>query len=242
MSAPAPQMASQIDFRYERKFVVTVMSHAQVERHLRRHPALFRQAYRPRFVNSIYFDTPSLRNYRDSIEGEAHRLKYRIRWYGDLQGPVTAPRLEIKEKFGLVGGKHTFDLAGFDFSSALGRDRLTGALAGVTPPFQLRNALRAVRPVLVNRYLRSYWLSADGRFRITVDSGMAYYRLAGRNCLLSKPIQDTGKVIVELKYPTESDDRATGISQRLPCRLSKSSKYVTGVNFLHHRLFGVETD
>ena len=51
---------------------------------------------------------------------------------------------------------------------------LEGAFANAPLPEQVRSALNYLRPALLNRYQRHYFQSADGRFRLTVDSGLQF--------------------------------------------------------------------
>lgn len=228
--------------RYERKFVIAHMSRQQVERRLRLHPAGFREIYSPRFVNNVYFDTPSLQNYRDSVEGVTHRRKVRIRWYGDLFGEVTNPRLEVKEKVGLLGMKHVAPLVDFEVQPGLTEREVCHWLKATDLPADMAVFTRWMQPVLLNRYGRRYWISRDGRYRATLDWEVIYHRMLGAQYWYVQPQRDEGKLILELKYQKEMDENVTSVSRHFPCRLSKSSKYVTGVNLLHNFLSDINTD
>ena len=70
------------NLRYERKFIADRLALAEVLALVKRHPAAFREAYPARNVNNLYLDSPDLRDYRDHVNGIAHRTKTRIRWYG----------------------------------------------------------------------------------------------------------------------------------------------------------------
>ena len=43
---------------------------------------MFFEAFEPRLVNSIYFDTTAFHDVWDNINGFGNRKKIRIRWYG----------------------------------------------------------------------------------------------------------------------------------------------------------------
>lgn len=66
--------------RYERKFTVQGLALSEILALVRRHPAAFREAYPPRMVNNVYFDTPGLNNYYDHVNGAPNRIKTRVRW------------------------------------------------------------------------------------------------------------------------------------------------------------------
>ena len=86
-----------------------------------------------------------------------------------------------------------------------------------------------LRPTLLNTYLRSYFISADGRFRLTVDRTMNFHSFNARNLPHRQAVKDDA-VILEIKYEAEDDhDYLSWISQRLPFRLGKNSKYVNGL-------------
>ncbi|MCW5556507.1 MAG: VTC domain-containing protein [Verrucomicrobiae bacterium] len=44
-------------------------------------------------------------------------------------------------------------------------------------PEAVRMELAHMEPALINRYRRKYFLSADGHYRITVDTGLEFYRV-----------------------------------------------------------------
>ena len=44
----------------------------------------FKLHHEARWVNNIYFDTPSFDFFKQSHEGSSPRLKIRLRWYGDF--------------------------------------------------------------------------------------------------------------------------------------------------------------
>src|ERR1035437_4875471 len=91
--------------RYQRKFIADRLALAEVLALVRRHPAAFRETYPARSLNTLYLDSPDLRDYRDHVNGIAHRAKTRIRWYGAWSGRIDTPTLERKLKHGQVSGK-----------------------------------------------------------------------------------------------------------------------------------------
>lgn len=219
-----------ISWRYERKFLLQDLSLPQAQSILRLHPALFSPLYHPRWVNNIYFDDRDMGSFRDNVDGTAQRTKVRIRWYGELFGAIDAPTLELKIKQGLLGRKESLRLAPFRFDRGFERRTLTQLLASAPDvPDPMKAALRDGLPVLVNRYRRSYLRSADGRFRVTLDGSQRFLpiRVLG-NTFLPRWTND-GDVILELKYDEAHDDDAAKIVNRFPFRLTKSSKYVSGL-------------
>jgi hypothetical protein len=220
-------------WRYERKFLIEDRTPEEVGLTVRFHPARFCPVYAPRFVNNVYFDSPGRRCLGESVDGISERVKYRVRWYGALFGRVGSPTLELKAKRGLMGAKQTYPLPGFLLERAARLDppaRLAATAAEV--PGEVRERLGALDAVLLNRYRRSYFLSSDGEIRLTLDTELRYFNArSGRNSFLSACI-DRGVTVVELKYGPDADERARWAASRFPFRMTKSSKYVRGVELL----------
>ncbi len=88
-------------------------------------------------------------------------------------------------------------------------------------------------PSLLNRYSRQYFISFDNNFRLTIDDKLSYFGIGnGLNNFMEKHISDD--TIVELKYDYKHDGKdAAYITNDLPFRLTKSSKYVNGFELLH---------
>lgn len=225
---PAEAAAGQA-WRYERKFVIRDTDPRLVAHAVRIHPAHFREIYHQRFINNCYFDSPPLHMLRDAIQGHGERLKVRVRWYGDLFGPLARPVLELKRKHGLVGTKHAYPLPSFEFDRLKPLPAL-GEWFGALPwPAELPRGLAGLRPTLVNRYSRHYFATPDHHFRLTLDTGCEYFAPApGREQARPHP-RDAITTVVELKYGAEDELAADAISRRFPFRITKNSKYVNGM-------------
>lgn len=215
--------------RYERKFIASGLTLAEVLAMVRRHPALFREVYPPRAVNNLYLDSPSLRDYFDHVNGAAHRAKTRIRWYGPLDGRVEKPTLERKLKRGAVSGKLTHAMPAFSINGGVARAALDASLDRAEVPDPMRASLRLLQPSLVNRYQRRYFLSADGRFRLTVDSGLEFFRVRDVGTSMKPAACCRSMVILELKFDPRHADRAAEVTNRFEFRLARCSKYVLGI-------------
>jgi hypothetical protein len=214
--------------RYERKFMVTAMSTGAIEARVKLHPSYFRKAYAQRYINNIYFDTQTLKYYHENERGVSNREKVRIRWYGNLEGRISNPMLEIKRKNGLAGTKLSFPLSGFDMGRNTSRLDLANVFANSILPDDVREKLKVLTPTLVNRYSRQYYLDGTGKFRLTLDSEMSYYGIKGLALFPVRLHQEDGAVL-ELKYAIEDADLAVSIPDHLPFRLTKNSKYVKGI-------------
>ncbi len=217
-------------YRYERKFVVPGSHSPFIDAILRRHPALFREIYSHRPVNNIYLDSPDLKSMEDNVDGVQNRVKTRIRWYGTLLAQ-THPVLELKVKSGLVGRKKHFPLAQLDMREGCCPAMIRRLFLDSKLPETLGLHLSLLRPTLLNRYGRRYYLSADGLFRITVDTDLRFFPVVTAG--VSRTARMNATTVLELKYDTSAADRSSEITQHLPFRVRRSSKYVTGLQMVY---------
>jgi SPX domain protein involved in polyphosphate accumulation len=221
------------DYRYERKFLVEALARRDLEAIIARNAAVFHEIYAQRRINNIYLDDAAFGNYFTSIDGVADRYKARIRWYGDSIGFAENPICEIKEKKGLSGNKWRFALNDFSLDQPRLGDTIFDAITESGMPTDLSNLLRSLKPVLLNRYQRKYYQSADKRFRLTLDWDIEFFEIKSRNNLFLRTWIDPTVSVVELKYDPVDDVDVDTITNGFPFRLSKSSKYVTGVKQLY---------
>jgi hypothetical protein len=228
-----PRVAAAVggaEMRFERKFVPENTTRHELAQLLKTHPAGFYEPYPPRNVNNLYLESIDFRGYRESVDGERDRTKIRVRWYGEPFGEVASPTLEFKIKSGLVGRKQRFPLGPFTLCGSFGRAGLRALLEPLDIPAALRPALLASDLQLLNGYRRRYFESRDRRFRITLDYDLWFCRLHPlRNRFLQTAVEHA-LTIVELKYSREDDAHAHDIAQHFPFRLTKSSKYVNGLD------------
>lgn len=217
------------NYRYERKFLLAGVDAAQVQMTLRRHRAMFNEPYPPRHVNNIYMDTPEFEYYGDNLAGAAERTKVRIRWYHDLFRQVDDGVLEFKIKSGFVGWKEQYDFPAFLFSTGFSPREFQSVIQESDLPSDVKLRLAGNRPSVVNRYRRSYFATRDERFRATIDTELAYYKVNRLSNRFIVSQRDHGDVILEIKYDREDEEEVNKIASSLPFRLSRSSKYVNGI-------------
>lgn len=209
-------------FRYERKYLTDRLSADQVANFLLLHPAVFQSIYYPRRVWSVYFDTPEFEYYQQNSLGFQFRKKIRVRWY-EHDGETTPAQLEIKMKDGEMVQKIILPL-----QTAGG----TGTLADITAAVQktLRQNFpeaNALQPVMVNSYQRQYLLAEALGVRATVDTDISFFTPADWE--LSRVTIRLPITILECKYPRENDPKLEQVMQRIPLHITKSSKYIMGI-------------
>lgn len=233
-STPPSRSASSStsDVRYERKFTVTHASLREVELIVRLHRSLFRVAYPPREINNIYFDTPGMTAYREHTSGSSDREKTRIRWYGAAHGSIAKPVLEFKGKRGLVNFKRSERLPAFSFHGAHADRDYVGTCRAHGVADDVVDHLRSRRPVLLNRYRRQYFETADRRVRLTIDFDLRFSDLRDRPHARRDVYAEENLIVVELKYRRDDEPHGAAAASELPFRLDRLSKYVRGVQRL----------
>jgi hypothetical protein len=177
------------------------------------HPHGLNEIYYQRQVNNIYFDDLNHNAFKDNLIGASDRYKLRLRWYGASATPTAKSNLEVKLKTG--------DLYYKWFAPFTKAARL---------PKPIYEMYKRSRPVLYNRYQRQYYLSFDGKVRLTVDRQLVFCPLAS-GLLPPTDLRQSDKVVVELKYLPDDEPSAVRIIQALPLQLSKNSKFVDGMSY-----------
>jgi SPX domain protein involved in polyphosphate accumulation len=219
--------------RFERKFVVQELHYPDVVQQVINNRAAFSRLYHPRFINNIYFDTNDLDFYTDNVSGKGSRKKVRIRWYGDLMGHISKPVLEFKMREGMVGNKVSFPLSSFNINANFNGKYVHEIIRSSELPDWVTSIMFMLKPTLLNRYHRQYFISFDRKFRLTIDDKLEYHRI---NWGLNRFVENynSDDIIVELKYDQRFDGKESAyVTNDLPFRLSKSSKYVNGFELLH---------
>jgi len=221
------------NFRYERKFCLEGISAKDIEPMLRLHPAIFKEIYYERMVNNIYLDSIDLRSFFDNINGVSKRLKVRIRWYKDTFGLIKEPVLELKLKHNLHVGKLNYPLVPFMMDKFFSIDTIREVFEKSSLSGHLKFHLKELNFSLLNSYHREYFLSADKKYRITLDYDLQTYKLLPHynNFLYKLKRQNT--TIIELKYNESNNIFADEITNYFSFRLTRSSKYVDGIASLY---------
>jgi len=216
--------------RKEKKFFISSLSNREVEALLNYSFAGFHEIYTQRQVNNIYFDTFNKQDYRANNLGVSQRKKYRIRWYGEFFQNEITPTFEIKEKSGDTNRKRTLLLNQSPFSDlgtickSLRRQVLSHDLIDESIRFQFKQR----EPSIANTYQRKYFLSGDGKCRATIDSNLKFSSVFSSKWYSPYP---KNTCILELKYLP--DYESLEFVQEFPTRLTRSSKYCIGVQFLY---------
>lgn len=222
------------NYRYERKFVFLPQAHKNVQMILKTNPSIFREIYSRRRVNSVYFDTENLRFFYENIDGVANRVKIRLRWYGDLFGHINNPTLELKIKNGHIGHKLLYKIDDFKFNKSDLSSSISEIIRNSSLPMKIKNQFKFIKPTILTRYKREYYISFNRHIRATLDSNIESFGFQS-NLNIDDNAQAEHQVILELKYPVKYDEEASSIASFFNHRLNKNSKYVNAVrNYYMH--------
>ena len=220
--------------RFERKFIIPERFTHSIEEVIKSNSALMRKIFYPRFVNNIYFDDPSFRFYFENIDGVCERMKMRIRWYGNLKDRIKKPVLELKQKHGLTGTKSFYRMPSFNLSDIYQPGFLSSLFQKTNLDMRKKNLMLSLKPTLINRYQRKYFLSLDQKFRLTIDDHLEYFPVSSPEQLSSRGLKDSLSMIMELKYAPIYQLESANITQEFPFRVIKNSKYVRGVQIIYN--------
>ena len=217
--------------RRELKIIVDTLPLEQVRGIIRAHRVAFRPVHHRRRINNIYLDTPNFRHYYENVDGLARRSKPRVRWYGSTCGRVGEPVLEIKFKNNLWGTKARFQIKPFEMDEDFIHSSCSRFFAGENLPPEIAESLAGHQPVLGNTYEREYYLSFDGRYRLTLDIGVGYFVVHRKGRRLPAPdLRDPrGRFVIEIKCAQSDEPGLANISTAFPFRVTRNSKYVYGI-------------
>jgi hypothetical protein len=192
-------------------------------------------------IHSIYFDSPSLKTYQATQNGDRNRFKLRMRYYNDHPGsPVF---LEMKRRSDSVIAKTRCVLQAHALGSALAGDS-----SCVRPKDQeayaqfisLMHQLQA-SPRAHVAYSREAWMSPhDNSVRVTMDQDV---RVEPKFDLIptvqmKAPVHPFGdKMVLELKYTNRFPSWFRDLVQTFHLMQSGGPKYSGGVQLYGEHCF-----
>jgi VTC domain len=207
--------------RVDTKFVVKVDAAERLFRELADDHDVLTIDGRRRFgYESVYFDTPQLRCFRDHIEGCKPRFKARTRHYRDSGKCVFEVKLKLADG---ETDKRQVDQAVTDRAQLT--ERAARLVADALPEIGLEPVLD-LRPVLRTRFDRITLAAREGGARLTCDVDVRLTTFGGAKATMRRDL-----VLVESK---SSDGRAAAdrALERLGAEPLDLSKYRTGIGLL----------
>ena len=220
-----------INYRYELKYVYSRDDYWRIIDIILLHPYMFKEIYNSRKVCNIYLDSIELKNYYDNLNGVKNRTKNRVRWYDD---DSCSPILEYKNKVEKLGWKNSYVLCSLDLNNFSWSNYLINIdlfLKNSPRRYEIIRDLESQEPVLNNTYIRKYFMSIDGKFRITVDKDLKYRRIDNHG--IGQSFHYDPRTIVEIKFSKDDFSQANQITKVFKNSISSNSKYVTGINSIY---------
>lgn len=168
----------------------------------------YEKAHDYNFINNIYFDN-NQDSFKENIEGELFRSKYRIRWYNDYDGNCI---FENKSKIGNSGTK----------------TRTTLKIKNIQDLTDINNNIKSIininkfKPNIQNRYFREYF--RFNGIRITLDSNIKYFRFGEPEFNVRESIN-----IMEVKFDNEKSFDMNFLNKINFLKLDKYSKYSNAI-------------
>jgi len=227
MSFQVPRSA-----RVEIKFSAAELHRDNLVMWLRLHPAGFCSPFPPRWVNNLYYDTHDYGAYADNTSGASSRAKVRYRWYGESRTP-DAGALEVKCKRNFFGWKLRFDVAEAPYRPGIDARSLRRAVLGQLPASGREWLSAYPFPVLLNRYRRRYFVSADSRIRVTLDTDQSVWDQRYKSHPnLSIRANLPPVLVVEFKFDRRDRELASRCMTGMPIRVGRHSKYMSGTSVI----------
>ena len=212
--------------RHEVKFAAYVTEYARLRHWLHMHPASFFSPYPDRQVNNVYFDTWDYRAYAENLAGVSERSKVRYRWYGNSVSPATGS-LEVKQKRNHFGWKLRFAVTEMPYQPGYEWRDIRQSIRGQLPMNAQLWLDQNPLPIMINRYRREYYESADRLIRATIDLEQRVYDQrsgAVPNFDHRAIMQDT--LVVEFKFARKDRPEAVRLLAKMPLRVGRHSKYM----------------
>ncbi len=206
-------MGEKSIYRYELKYALQESDLVNLYAIISQHPSSFKTAFPDRTVNNIYFDNVNFQCCFENLDGISERTKIRYRWYGEEE-QFSKGKLELKIKKNALGTKKYFELDHPNDVNDL--------------EFQVKNTLNKhdLQAALHNQYLRSYFIDDSRKYRLTIDRNLSYWL---PNQYSEIPSYSDNRIIVELKFDQEDASTIDKVTRFFPFRLSKHSKYGSGL-------------
>lgn len=220
--------------RSEIKFVTAEHHYHHVLGWLLSTPLFFKTAYPNRWVNNVYFDTFDLAACAENLSGISDRTKIRYRWYGPDIHPSEGT-LEFKRKRNSMGWKHHFKVPQTLYFSGAKWSDMIKTIEQYLPLDALKKLQTNHLPIIINRYLREYFVSADQKVRATIDTKQNVWDQRYSNQPnFSRPTMNLPKtLVVELKFAHTERDTIASIINTCPLRLSRNSKYINAIRSIY---------
>ena len=219
-----------MSYRKEKKFRLSQYDMSKVMSSLRN--LGMKNLHPKRTINSIYYDSDDFVLYKDSVEGLAKRIKYRLRYYND---EVKKIRLEKKIRINEYGSKELSEGLDQNPISIEIFDPFTNNKNNISVP---RLIINTYKPILITKYSRIYLsFASDRSSRITLDTLIRFGSLCATGSGVYTSIINTpfDRSVMEIKFDCSNEHFAGMILKEIDsialCN-ERNSKYSNAVDSL----------
>lgn len=206
------------DFRFENKFRINNLIDLNLKNHLIANFKLFK-LYPSRIVNSIYYDTHDLKFVKENLSGTSFRKKLRLRWYND---DFKNAKIEIKIKKNKMNTKIKKKVEGLSSENKIINKNELNKNNSLKETLFNYLGDEVLYPKIKVSYLRNYYYYKG--LIVTFDKDLSFSKLSN-----DKNIKRLDDSIIEVKFSSEKLDLYNQIFSNFPFRISRNSKYITGM-------------
>lgn len=206
------------DFRFENKFRINNLIDLNLKNHLIANSKLFK-LYPSRIVNSIYYDTHDLKFVKENLSGTSFRKKLRLRWYND---DFKNAKIEIKIKKNKMNTKIKKKVEGLSSENKIINKNELNKNNSLKETLFNYLGDEVLYPKIKVSYLRNYYYYKG--LIVTFDKDLSFSKLSN-----DKNIKRLDDSIIEVKFSSEKLDLYNQIFSNFPFRISRNSKYITGM-------------
>jgi len=229
--------------RFEIKYRISATKALQIRQFVNRHleidPYGATQPDLSYPVHSLYIDSPSMKTFHDTINGNRNRYKLRIRYYEN--GDDKPVFFEIKRRFDKVIVKKRAKVHRRYVSLLLNgqmptMEHLTNRTAKELDALEhfcfLTNQIQARPKIHVSYRREAYELEESNAVRITFDREVNSQKETGfkLKTRLDRPVKVFGNnVILEIKFTNRYPFWLQELTERFHLRQESAAKYVDGI-------------
>ena len=179
----------------------------------------FRKIFSQRKINSLYFDTESLKNVWDNINGFGNRTKIRLRWYNNLENSDVFFEEKFKKNFTTI--KKVSKIGNFKNFQSLNKF-IIEKFDYIKPI--VKKKININKTVNVT-YDREYFIESSKKLRVTIDKNIKVFLKNSNKSL------NIDKHILEIKYDPKYSIFINKflIDNKMMNRNQKFSKYVNSI-------------
>ena len=214
--------------RYELKFVLTPRKESAALSWLFS-SSKSKKSFPDRFVNSVYYDSPQFSSLSDNLSGISDRIKYRLRWYNNVDSDVIdGVVFEKKIRTGRLNSKLRADLSNLQSSllSSTHQEIREKIIHELNQPEW--GGIQGQLPALQVRYLRRYFVDDIG-IRYTIDTDINYFLATLPQKVFSNAGIEYQYSILEAKFPVDLKPEVKNRLRTLNITPRRHSKYVAGL-------------